>query len=597
MAKLIAFEDALAATLANLEPLPGEELAPLAELVGRIPARDLIAPQDVPVTDVSLKDGYAVHSADVAQAARERPVQLRLVGEVAAGGAFTGRLGAGETVRILSGAPLPEGADAILAEEFTTSTEGIVTALADAAPGRNILNRGTDLEADECLAPAGTVLRPAQVGLLAAAGFSQAPVRRRPRVALIATGDELIAPMARDSAGTAPGAGTAGAQVHPSNLATMAAWCRHFGMQTTEAVIRDDASALRAELLKVLPECDAVLTSGGAWTSERDLVVSVLEELEWREVYHHVRLGPGKGVGFGILQGRAVFVLPGGPASNQMAFLQLALPGLHRLMGLPNPGLPTRPARLTTAVSGQRDWTEYSEGRFSWEGTELCFTPAKGRRRLRAMAGCEGYVKKPEGLDGLAAGTVQPVQALPDVPSLEACPTQRRGKPPVVSFVAWSGTGKTTFLERLLPELKALGLQVGVVKHHAHATSFDVPGKDTYRMTAAGADIVLGVGAVQTAAFVTGEGANDIAQAIERHLGGMDLVIIEGFKRGRYPKVEIYRADWAAQDGRPSGLLCSPDEMLALVTDTRFPLPESVAQFALEDFGSVAEFLAHLATD
>ena len=161
-----------------------------------------------------------------------------------------------------------------------------------------------------------------------------------------------------------------------------------------------------------------MLTSGGAWTSERDLVAGILDELGWRKIYHRVRLGPGKGAGFGLWQGKPVFILPGGPASNQMAFLQLALPGLHRLMGHPHPGLPVRPARLTAAVSGQRGWAEFVEGRFEWDGATLCISPGKGRSRLRSMAGCEGYVKIPEETETLAAGTVVPVQVLPDVPAL-----------------------------------------------------------------------------------------------------------------------------------------------------------------------------------
>ena len=169
----------------------------------------------------------------------------------------------------------------------------------------------------------------------------------------------------------------------------------------------------------------------------------------------------------------------------------------------------------------------------------------------------------------------------------------------IVSFVAWSGTGKTTFLERLLPELKALGLWVGVLKHHAHATTFDVPGKDTFRMAAAGADVVVGVGAAQTAVFVPGDAAASagagVEEAIRRYLGDMDLVITEGYKRGHYPKIEVYRSDWAATDGRAAALLCRPEELLALVSDVTFPLPPAVPQFGLEDSRGVAQFLAGIA--
>ena len=659
---MIGFEEALAATLAAIEPLQGEEMAPIAGLTGRVAAGDLLAPHDSPAVDISLKDGYAVQSAHVASASPDRPVSLRLVGQVAAGGIFTGELRSGETVRILSGAPLPAGADAILAEEFAVCEGEYVIARADAAPGRNILPRAADLARGQLLIPAGTVLRPAQVGLLAAAGYREVPVRRRPRIGLIATGDELVAvgEGSRQPGQAVPGS----SQVFPSNLATMAAWCTHYGLATSEAVIGDDPAVLRATLLRMLEDNDAVLTSGGAWTSERDLVAGILGELGWREIYHRVRLGPGKGVGFGMWHGKPVFILPGGPASNQMAFLQLALPGLHRLMGHPHPGLPVRSARLASAIGGQLNWTEFVEGRFSWDGPTLCITPGKGRSRLRSMAACEGYIKVPEEVETLAAGTVVPIQILPNIPTLHSEPAHpstalshtqpghperstesrhpersaesrhperravgpqskepnasesahpstalqgdRKARPSaqdassaplplIVSFVAWSGTGKTTFLERLLPELKALGLKVGVLKHHAHATTFDVPGKDTYRMAAAGADIVAGVGAAQTAVFIPGDASGDIEGVIRHYLGDMDLVITEGYKRGRYPKIEVYRSEWAAADSRDAALLCRPDELLALVSDVTFPLPAAIPQFGLEENRAVAQFLAGLA--
>lgn len=155
--------------------------------------------------------------------------------------------------------------------------------------------------------------------------------------------------------------------------------------------------------------------------------------------------------------------------------------------------------------------------------------------------------------------------------------------PPVVSVVAKSGTGKTTFLEKLLPELKARGLRVGVLKHHGHATSFDAPGKDTYRLAQAGADVVIGVSAVQVAVFRQEDGAADLDAVIARHAAGLDLLLTEGYKRGTYPKIEIHRA------ARSIELLCQADELLALVSDMRWPF--ATPQFDLDDAAGVADFL------
>jgi molybdopterin-guanine dinucleotide biosynthesis protein B len=165
-------------------------------------------------------------------------------------------------------------------------------------------------------------------------------------------------------------------------------------------------------------------------------------------------------------------------------------------------------------------------------------------------------------------------------------PTRERpamNVPLVISLVAKSGTGKTTVLEHLLPELKNRGLSVGVLKHHSHPSSFDVPGKDTYRLAEAGADIVVGASPVQVAVFRREAGSGDLDAVIARSFDGVDLVLIEGYKRGSYPKIEVHRAE------RSHELLCTVDEMLALVTDQHWDLP--VPQFDLNDAAGLADFV------
>lgn len=160
---------------------------------------------------------------------------------------------------------------------------------------------------------------------------------------------------------------------------------------------------------------------------------------------------------------------------------------------------------------------------------------------------------------------------------------QALAAPPLVSVVAKSGTGKTTFMEKLIPALKQQGLKIGVLKHHGHPTPFDIPGKDTYRHAQAGADVVVGVSAVQVAIFRQENGAADLDAVIGRHFAGLDLVLTEGYKRGSYPKIEVHRA------ARSHELLCEPEELLLLVTDEVWPL--AVPQFGLEEAEAVAEWL------
>jgi len=154
---------------------------------------------------------------------------------------------------------------------------------------------------------------------------------------------------------------------------------------------------------------------------------------------------------------------------------------------------------------------------------------------------------------------------------------------PVVSVVAKSGTGKTTLLEKLLPELESRGVRVGVLKHHSHLSSFDVPGKDTHRLAEAGAEVVVGASPVQVAVFRRQAGSTDLDAVIAAHFSDMDLVLTEGYKRGAYPKIEVHRS------ARSGELLCNPDELLALVTDHTWDLP--VPQFGLDDASGLADFL------
>jgi len=175
------------------------------------------------------------------------------------------------------------------------------------------------------------------------------------------------------------------------------------------------------------------------------------------------------------------------------------------------------------------------------------------------------------------------IQLLPGVLTADEPAGTHRRRPAVVSFVAKSGTGKTTFLEKLVPALKARGLRVGILKHHAHPTPFDTPGKDTYRLAQAGADVVVGACPVQVAAYHQEDGSADLERVIARHLSGVDLVLVEGYKRGGYPKIEVHRADCHRE------LLCTAEELMALVTDEPYPTP--VPQFGLEDVAGVARFL------
>ena len=279
-------------------------------------------------------------------------------------------------------------------------------------PGRNILRAGEEVKVGSIVIEKGRALLPGYLGLAAAAGISRVKVYRRPRAAVIAIGDEVVAPGRKLHPG----------QLYASNLVTICAWLSFFGITCSTAIVPDNKDAIRSELLKHLPEVDAILTSGGAWSSERDLIVGILDELGWNKFFHHVRMGPGKGVSFGLLKGKPVFCLPGGPASNEKAFLQLALPCLVRLGGQTKHPLQTFTARLTQDIKSRHpNWTQFKDAYLSQDADgNYLVTPYRNLSRLQSIARATCLLCVPEGRDSLRAGEMVTVQLLmPPFDSLE----------------------------------------------------------------------------------------------------------------------------------------------------------------------------------
>ena len=398
----LGLSEALAITLEHIQPL-GAEMVNLSESTDRIAAADLFSFVDSPSIDSSLKDGYAVRSREVAGATPETPVRLRLIGRLEAGGKAELSLDVGTTIRVLTGARIPVGADAVLSEEFAQLGTDDIFALNCAEPGRNILCRGKDVESRTRIIKKGQQLSPGKIGLIAAAGYNTVPVFKKPTVAIIGTGDEIVAPGEPLSEG----------KLYASNILTSHAWCRRYNMKTITAVVHDDVDTLTNTFKMQAGDADAIVTSGGAWTGDRDFVAQVLEDLGWKQYFHRIRIGPGKAVGFGILDRKPVFILPGGPSSNLMGFLQIGLPGLLTLAGHGDPHLPTINARLGTDLAGrQRDWTNFFFGRLEQgEGFPL-FYPLMDSSRLRVIADADAIARIPEGQGPFPKGSIITIQLL-----------------------------------------------------------------------------------------------------------------------------------------------------------------------------------------
>jgi molybdopterin molybdotransferase len=372
----------------------GSEVVPSSELVGRICAEDVVAHNDYPSEDCSLKDGFAVVSKDVASAGRTNPVKLKVVGMLGAGDPCNIKMKSGEAVRVLSGAPVPEGAEAVLAEEFAEEEPGEIRALACSEPGRNILGKGAEISAGELLVHKGEAFTPAKVGLAVAGGVHEAAVIRRPVVGLLATGSEVLLP------GEPPAPG----KLFASNLALQDAWFRSRSMTTTVRQAGDSFETLTSTVKSMIAECDVLVTSGGAWKGDRDLIVKVLDGLGWNMVFHRVRMGPGKAVGMGFLHGKPVFCLPGGPPSNEAAFLLIAFPSALRLAGYTGTPYPRVTGILKKSLAGQKDWTQVVHCRAEKQGSTIHLTPLGLMKRLHTMARADGLVLIPEGVESIPEG-------------------------------------------------------------------------------------------------------------------------------------------------------------------------------------------------
>ena len=410
-ASYIGYQEALELVYSNV-PLVGIEELPLDSCTGRIAAEEVKALISNPSNDVSLKDGFAVKSQDVAVASSEQPACLKIIGSVFAGSQFEGEVTQDNAVKICSGSPIPRGADTVVSDEFCDEKGAEVYIRTNAEPARNILRAGEEVKAGSVVIEKGTTLLPGYLGLAAAAGINRIKVYRKPKIAVIAIGDEVVA----------PGGYLKQGQLYASNLVTIRAWLISFCATCETAVIKDDPDAIRSELLNHLTSTDCIITSGGAWDSERDLIVKTLDELGWNKFFHRVRIGPGKGIAFGLLKGKPVLCLPGGPASNEKAFLQFALPGVLRMGGRMNHPLQTISARLTQDIKGRhQNWTEFKDAYLSRDADgNYLVTPYRNISRLQGIAKATCLICIPEGKTWLKAGEITTVQIL--TPTLESLP-------------------------------------------------------------------------------------------------------------------------------------------------------------------------------
>lgn len=398
----VGLKEARRLMLEEIKLLSTEELV-LTDCIGRIVASDILALVDSPSVDASLKDGYALSSHDTIHATSQQPVRLRLMGSIEAGSEAYIPVQSGGALRILTGARIPTGADAVVREEAIRRDGDAILIDTPVQPGTEVLYRGSDVASGERILRSGQEISPGLMGLAAAAGHDTIPAFKNPVVAIIGTGDEIVA----------PGQPLPKGKLYASNITTLAGWCRRYGMKTRLAVVKDDQRAIARVLENLSAQTDVMITSGGAWTGEHDMVAAVLDTLGWKQIFHRIRIGPGKAVGFGMLDAKPVFILPGGPPSNLVGFLQIALPGLLALSGHTDPGLPTITATLASRINGKDPaWTDFVFGILGFDNPLPIFHPLNQKSRLSSIAEATALASIPEGWNSLPEGAMVSVQIL-----------------------------------------------------------------------------------------------------------------------------------------------------------------------------------------
>jgi len=388
--------DAAEAAAAVLErtPVLGVEHVALAECAGRVLAQDLSAPSPLPAFPSSAVDGYAVRSADAGRT-------LRVVGESAAGRPLAERISAGTAARILTGGVLPEGADCVVMVEEVTLDGELVSVPPGLQGGTNFHAVGADLRPGEKVLSAGTQLGAAEIGLAAAMGLPHLPVHRRPRVALMSTGDELV------EVGTKPGRG----QIQDSNRWALLAALREAGAEVRLlGIAPDEPDPLRRLVLEALGQADVLVTSGGVSVGTHDLVKPLLESLGTVHI-GRVKLKPGKPFTFATIQGegsKVAFGLPGFPVSSLVTFEVFVRPALRKMQGFAALQRPSLPVRLAYDARPSADRTEYQRVTLRREGLELVAhsTGSQSSSRLMSLAGAHALVRVPPGDQGIKSGSV-----------------------------------------------------------------------------------------------------------------------------------------------------------------------------------------------
>ncbi|MGQ0624178.1 MAG: molybdotransferase-like divisome protein Glp [Sporichthyaceae bacterium] len=411
---MISVEEYLTTILAAIEPNPAL-LVSLQDAQGCQLTSDVVAALDLPPWDNSAMDGYAVRLADTAGASAEFPAELSVLEDIAAGSVGTRMITPGTCARIMTGAPMPEGAQGVVPVELTDRGTARVAIHAAAGDGQHIRRRGSDVQSGQVLLRAGTELGPAQIGLLAAIGVGRVSVRPRPRVVVISTGSELVE----------PGLDLGPGQIYESNSFQLAAAARDAGaLAYRVGIVDDDEDAVLATITEQLSRADILVTSGGVSAGAYDVVKAVLSKLGTVN-FGGVAMNPGKPQGFGFIHaeqvdghgpGVPIFTLPGNPVSSYVSFEVFVRPAIRRMLGRTPERRRMVAATLTQAVSSPAGKTQFLRGHVVTADTggvaEVTPVGSSGSHLLGALAASNCFIVLGADVTDVTAGTQVDVMKL-----------------------------------------------------------------------------------------------------------------------------------------------------------------------------------------
>jgi molybdopterin molybdotransferase len=581
---MISVEEALEKVLSYVDVLKPER-KPILDCLGQVMAEDVYSSIDIPPLDNSAMDGYALRVEDTRGASKSSPRYLAVIGEIAAGSMPTEKVSSGTAIRIMTGAPVPEGADVVVRFEDTdemsrkSSQENLsqIGILCQTKKGLNIRRRGEDIAEGDLILKKGTVLRPQEIGVLASLGRSTALVIRRPIVAILATGDELIGVDQPLSPG----------KIYDSNTYTIAAEVsRYGGIPKILGIGRDSIQSLTEKIDEGL-DADMLITSGGVSKGDYDIVKDVLAE-RGEVGFWTVRMKPGKPLAFGIIKktkGRRKrqvphLGLPGNPVSSMITFEQFARPAILKMMGKKSLAKPAIRAIIENDIENTDGRRLFARVNVTKRGNQYhaSVTGPQGSGILTSMVKANGLAIIPESSHGAKAGDTVEVQML------DWAEEQGQAKTlPTVSIVGKSQSGKTVLMERLIAEFKRRGYRIATLKHSRGEIIMDHPGKDSWRYAQAGSDAVC-ISSPDKLAFIKNLERDLAIEEIMPIIGpDYHLVLVEGFKKSRIPKIEVHRKELG------DDLLCSPEELWAIVTDGA--LGTDIHQLPWGDTVAVADFI------